>query len=162
MTLAQFAPAMTRGSSRWLLLGSLALNLFFVGAAVAIAIRAPAPPPAPAWDRNVFVRVERIATTLPPSDADLLRGQIKANRAAIEDTQTKYRTAQDGIRATLRQEPFDPAAMREAMAKTRAARQNFDQTIQGVFAATAAQMSAAGRHALADWPPGRKIESKQQ
>jgi uncharacterized membrane protein len=159
MTLAQFAPAMTRGSSRWLLLGSLALNLFFVGAAVAVAIRAPV---APAWDRNVFVRVERIATTLPPSDADLLRGQIKTNREAIEDTQSKYHTAQDSIRATLRQEPFDPAAMREAMAKTRAARQNFDQVIQGVFAATAAQMSAAGRHALADWPPGRKIESKQQ
>ena len=159
MTIAQFAPAMTRGSSRWLLLASLALNLFFVGAAVAIAVRAPTPP---AWDRNVFVRVERIATTLPPSDAELLRGQIKANREAIEDTQTKYRTAQDTIRATLRQQPFDPAAMREAMAKTRAARQNFDQTIQGVFATTAAQMSAAGRHALADWPPGRKIESKQQ
>ena len=159
MTLAQLAPAMTRGSSRWLLLGSLALNLFFVGAAVAMAIRAPA---APAWDRNVFVRVERIATTLPPSDADLLRGQIKANRQAIEDTQTKYRTAQDSIRATLRQEPFDPAAMREAMAKTRAARQNFDQTIQGVFAGAAAQLSAAGRHALADWPPGRKSQTKQQ
>jgi uncharacterized membrane protein len=159
MTLAQFAPAMTRGSSRWLLLGSLALNLFFVGAAVAISIRAPA---TPAWDRNVFVRVERIATTLPPADADLLRGQIKANRQAIEDTQTKYRTAQDSIRVSLRQAPFDPAAMREAMAKTRAARQNFDQTIQGVFASVAAQMSGAGRHALADWPPGRKIGSKQQ
>jgi len=159
MTLAQFAPALTRGSSRWLLLGSLALNLFFVGAAVAVAIRAPA---APAWDRNVFVRVERIATTLPPSDADLLRGQIKANREAIEDTQTKYRTAQDGIRATLRQEPFDPAVMREAMAKTRAARQIFDQVVQGAFAGVAAQMSAAGRHALADWPPGRKSQTKQQ
>ena len=159
MTIAQFAPAMTRGSSRWLLLASLAPKLIVVGAAVAIAVRAPTPP---AWDRNVFVRVERIATTLPPSDAELLRGQIKANREAIEDTQTKYRTAQDTIRATLRQQPFDPAAMREAMAKTRAARQNFDQTIQGVFATTAAQMSAAGRHALADWPPGRKIESKQQ
>lgn len=159
MTLAQLAPAMTRGSSRWLLLGSLALNLFFIGVALAMTIRTPAPP---AWDRNVFVRVERIATTLPPSDAELLRGQIKANREAIEDTQTKYRTAQDSIRATLRQDPFDPAAMRAAMAKTRAARQNFDQVIQGVFATTAAQMSAAGRHALADWPPGRNSASKPQ
>ncbi|HLA21517.1 MAG TPA: periplasmic heavy metal sensor [Pseudolabrys sp.] len=159
MTLAQFAPAMTRGSSRWLLLGSLALNLFFVGAAVAMAIRAPAPS---TWDRNVFVRVERIAATLPPTDADLLRGQIDANRAEIEDTQTKYRTAQHEIRATLRQEPFDPAAMRAAMAKSRAARQNFDQVVQGVFAGVATQMSAAGRHALADWPPGRKSQTKQQ
>ena len=160
MTLAQFAPSLSsRGSSRWLLLGSLALNLFFVGVAVALAVRAPAPP---TWDRNVFVRVERIATTLPPSDADLLRGQIKANREAIEDTQTKYRTAQDTIRATLRQEPFDPAAMAVRMAKTRAARQNFDQVIQGVFAGVAAEMSAAGRRTLADWPPGRKSTNKPQ
>ncbi len=85
MTIAQSAPAMTRSSSRWLLLGSLALNLFFVGVALAMAIRAPAPP---AWDRNVFVRVEHIADTLPPADADLLRGQINANRQLIDDAQT--------------------------------------------------------------------------
>jgi uncharacterized membrane protein len=153
MTIAQYAPEIARGSSRWLLLGSLALNLFFVGVALAMAIRAPA---APAWDRNVFVRVERIADTLPPTDADLLRGQIQANRQLLEDSQTQYRSAQDQIRATLRHAPFDVEAMRAAMAKTRAARQSFDQVIQGVFAFSASQMSAAGRNALADWPPGRK------
>jgi uncharacterized membrane protein len=160
MTIAQFAPALpARGSSRWLLLGSLALNLFFVGVALALAVRAPAPP---SWDRNVFVRVERIAATLPPADADLLRGQIKANREAIESTQTIYQAAQDAIHATLRLEPFDDAAMRAAMAKTRAARQNFDQVIQGVFAGAAAQMSPAGRYGLADWPPGRKTANNPQ
>jgi uncharacterized membrane protein len=153
MTMAQYAPAVSRGSSRWLLLGSLALNLFFVGIALAMAIRAPAPP---AGDRNVFVRVERIADTLPPADADLLRGQIQANRQLLEDSQTQYRSAQDQIRATLRHEPFDVEAMRAAMAKTRTARQSFDQVIQGVFAFSASQMSPAGRSALADWPPGRK------
>jgi uncharacterized membrane protein len=157
MSVAQFAPSIpSRTSSRWLLLGSLALNLFFVGIALAMAIRAPA---SPAWDRNVFVRVERIAATLPPADSDLLRGQIAANRVTIEEAQTRYRAAQDTIRATLRQDPFEPAAMRAAMAQTRAARQNFDQTIQGVLAELASQMSSAGRHALADWPPGRKTAS---
>ena len=159
MTFAHIAPAMTRGSSRWLLLGSLALNLFFVGVVFAVAIRAPA---TPTWDRNVFIRVERIAATLPPSDADLLRGQIKNNGAAIQDAQTKYRAAQDVIRDTLRQDPFDAEIMRAAMTKTRAARQTFDQTIQGVFASAALQMSSAGRHALADWPPDRKSTSNQQ
>jgi hypothetical protein len=48
------------------------------------------------------------------------------------------------------------------MANTRAARQNFDQAIQGVFATSAAQMSAAGRRALADWPPGRKTTDNSQ
>ncbi len=159
MTIAQYAPAVTRGSSRWLLLGSLALNLFFVGVAVAMAIRVPAPP---TWDRNVFVRVEHIADTLPPADADLLRGQINANRLLIDEAQTKYHSAQDEIHEALRHEPFDVNAMRAAMAQTRAARQAFDQVIQGVFAFSAAQMSPAGRHALADWPPGRKTTSQRQ
>jgi uncharacterized membrane protein len=156
---ASAPPTMTRISSRWLLLGSLALNLFFVGVALAMAIRAPAPP---AWDRNVFVRVEHIADTLPPADADLLRGQINANRQLIDDAQRQYHSAQDHIHETLRGVPFDADAMRGAMAKTRAARQNFDQVIQGVFAFSAAQMSQAGRTALADWPPGRKTASKGQ
>ena len=159
MTIAQYAPAVSRFSSRWLLLGSLALNLFFVGVALAMAIRAPAPP---AWDRNVFVRVEHIADTLPPADADLLRGQINANRQLIDDSQRQYHSAQDQIHETLRHVPFEPEAMRAAMAKTRAARQNFDQVIQGVFAFSAAQMSQAGRSALADWPPGRKTTSNSQ
>ena len=158
MTIAQYAPTIMRGSSRWLLLGSLALNLFFVGVAVAMAIRAPAPP---AWDRDVFVRVEHIADTLPPADADLLRGQINANRQLIDEAQTKYHAAQDAIHAALRHEPFDVNAMRAAMAQTRAARQAFDQVIQGVFAYSAAQMSPAGRQALADWPPGRKSTSQR-
>ena len=58
MSVAQAFSATERGSSRWLLLGSLALNLFFVGVAIAMAVRAPAPS---YWDRNVFVRVERLA-----------------------------------------------------------------------------------------------------
>jgi uncharacterized membrane protein len=159
MTMAQTAPATTPISSRWLLLGSLALNLFFVGVAAAMFVRAPAPS---SWDRNVFVRVERVAATLPPSDADLLRSQINANRQTVDDAQAKFDTARAAIRATLRQDPFDVEKMRAAMATTRAARQNFDQQIQAVFADTAAQMSPAGRHALADWPPGRKVATNQQ
>lgn len=157
MTAVHYRAAVTRGSSRWLLLGSLALNLFFVGVAVAMAIRAPAPP---AWDRNIFVRVEHIADTLPPADADILRGQINANRQLIDDAQRKYHSAQDAIHEALRHEPFDGNAMRAAMAQTRAARQTFDQVIQGVFAFSAEQMSPAGRKALADWPPNRNKTSK--
>jgi len=153
MTVADTFPTTERGSSRWLLLGSLALNLFFVGVAIAMAVRAPAPS---YWDRNVFVRVERLAATLPPADADILRGEISANRSAIEDSQIAYHKAQDSIHEVLRQEPFDVETMRAAMAKTRSARQGFDQSIQGVFAVIAAKISPAGRQALADWPPGRK------
>ena len=159
MSIAQAVPAVSRGSSRWLLLGSLALNLFFVGVAVAFAVRAPSPS---SWDKNVFVRVERLTATLPPADADLVRGSMNASHAAIEDAQTKYQAAREHIHEVLRQDPFDPAALRAAMADTRAARQTFDTVIHGVFAGTAAQMSSAGRHALADWPPGQNSANKPQ
>ena len=151
-------PAPTRGSSRWLLLGSLALNLFFVGIALAMVIRAPAPS---YWDPNVFVRVERLAATLPPADAEILRGQINANHAAIEDAQAKFHSARQHVHEVLRQEPFDVEAMRAATAQTRAARLNFDQTVQGVFADIAAKITPAGRQALANWPPGAKDRERQ-
>lgn len=158
MSIAQAFPAMDRPSSRWLLLGSLALNLFFVGIAIAMMVRSPAP----SWDRNVFVRVERLAATLPPTDADILRGEINTNRTAIENAQATYHAAQDSIHNVLRQEPFDAEAMRTAMTKTRTARLTSDQTIQGVFATIATKISPAGRQALANWPPGRKPASDKR
>ncbi|HWE78128.1 MAG TPA: periplasmic heavy metal sensor [Pseudolabrys sp.] len=160
MSLAQFAPAAVgRGSSRWLLLGSLALNLFFVGIAVAMAVRAPSPP---TWDRSVFVRVDHVAATLPAPDADLLRGEINAHKAALQAAQSQYFAAREQIHEVLRSNAFKVEDMRAAMVKTRAARQNFDQIVQGIFADTAARMSHAGRLALADWPPNRKSASKTQ
>jgi uncharacterized membrane protein len=149
MTVAHAISLPARGGARWLLLGSLALNLFFVGVALAIAIRAPAPPPR--WDPNVFVRVERLSATLPPADADLLRGAIRANHAAIDDAQNKYHAARDRIHAALREELFKVEDLRAAMVETRAARQAYDQVIQRVFADIAANMSPAGRRAVADW-----------
>ena len=107
----------------------------------------------------MFVRAERIAASLPANDATILRAQIGANRANIESAQAKFRAGQDVIRDSLRAEPFDAEALRASMANARGARQAFDQTIQGVFAGAAAQMSQPGRQALADWPPGRKSAS---
>jgi uncharacterized membrane protein len=139
---------------RWLLLGSLALNLFFIGVAVALAIRAPSAPPT--YDRDVFVRIDRLAASLPAADAAILRAEIESNRAAVQEAQRGHRAAQNVIRDALRHDPFDPQAVRTAMAQTRVARQTFDQVIQGVVASAATKMSQAGRNALADWPPGRR------
>jgi hypothetical protein len=88
-----------------------------------------------------------------------LRGQIAADRAAIEATQATYRAAQETVRESLRREPFDAGALRAAMAQSRAARQAYDQTIQGAVADIAPQMSSAGRLAVANWPPGRRSAS---
>jgi uncharacterized membrane protein len=160
MSVAHFAPTtLTRGSSRWLLLGSLALNLFFVGVAVAMAIRSPADT---AWDRDVFVRVGRLSATLPRADGDLVGAQMQAHHGTIADAQDRYFAARERIHETLREDPFKVEDMRAAMAQTRAARQNYDQVIQGVFAGIAEKMSPAGRHALADWRATRKPNNVRQ
>ena len=99
MSIAQAMPAMSRASgSRWLLLGSLALNLFFVGVALAMAIRAPAPP---RWDPDVFVRVDRLSAALPADDAARLRAAMAARHDAIASAQTEYHDARDQIRAIV-------------------------------------------------------------
>ena len=154
MSIAHAMPAMSRASgSRWLLLGSLALNLFFVGVALAMAIRAPAPP---RWDPDVFVRVDRLSAALPADDAARLRAAMASRHDAIATAQSDYHNARDQIRASFRGEPFDAAAMRAAMAKTRAARQNFDRVVQGVFADLVPQLSSTARHTLADWRANRR------
>jgi uncharacterized membrane protein len=158
MSIAQALPASARGGSRWLLLGSLALNLFFVGVAVAMAIRGPAPPQQ--WDPDVFVRVEHIAETLPPADATLLRNAMAAHHDAIDAAQNSYHAARDEIHATLRQNPFKVADLRTAMAQTRAARQEFDQVIQGVFAEVAPQLSYAGRVDIANWHKSKTTSNR--
>lgn len=151
MSLAQSVLTRRGDGSRWLLFGSLALNLFFIGIALALAIRAPEPS---RWHNDVFVRTERLAASLPAADSALLRGEMEARRAAIEQAQKNYHEARDNIRKALRHEPFDANALDAVMTRARAARQNFDQVIHGVFGAAAAKMSAEGRRGVADWRPG--------
>ena len=151
-----FSPPARASGSRWLLLGSLALNLFFVGVAVAMAIRAPR------WDPDVFVRVERLSATLPLADADILRGAYQASHERIADAQTAYQDGRRSIHEILRQEPFKIEDLRDAMAKTRAARQAVDQVVQGVFADTVVKLSPAARHAVADWRPVNSSKRDRQ
>jgi uncharacterized membrane protein len=158
MKLATAALGQQVGGGRFLLLFSLALNLFFVGVVGALAIKhyiAPTPGPA-VVDRTAAGRINRLAATLPESDAQILRANFRSNSTDVEAAQRAYRQAQDVVREALRAEPFDIGRLRLAMGQTRAARQKFDESLQNLLALAAAQMSAAGRNKLADWPPHRQ------
>jgi uncharacterized membrane protein len=159
MTLATSAVAGEDRASRWILLASLALNLFLVGAGGAVVARHyladPATKAAP-LDRSVAARVERLAATLPAPDAEKLRAEYRANAATVDAARETYYRTQDEVRRTLRAEPFEPEAMRAAMVRTRATRQAFDQLLQEVIASAAVKMSAAGRDQLANWPPSQR------
>jgi uncharacterized membrane protein len=146
------------GRLRWLLLGSLALNLLFVGAAGAVAFRYSSPVPLTAIahiDHTLTGRLDRIAISLPDADADILRAQVAEDAAKIAAAQADLRLSQEDVRTSLRAEPFDADAMRTAMAENRNARANFDVTLHDMLASAAAKMSVVGRDKLADWPPER-------
>lgn len=139
---------------RWLLLGSLVLNLLFVGAAGAVAIRYSDTAPLATVtriDHSLIGRVDRIAAKLPPADAAVLRTQLRTNALKVAAAQADLRLAQEEVRSSLRAQPFDADAMRAAMTKSRAAHDNVDLVIHDLIAATAPKMSALGRLKLADW-----------
>jgi uncharacterized membrane protein len=142
----------------WLLLGSLALNLFFVGAAGAVAFRYSSPVPLTAVariDHNLVGRLNRVADSLPPADADAMRAELSADAVKIASAQADLRLSQDDVRKSLRAEPFDADAMRGAMAENHAAHERFDQVIHDMLASAAGKMSVIGRNKLADWPAAR-------
>jgi uncharacterized membrane protein len=148
MTLAHALSSPSSATHRALLFGSLALNLFLIGIIASLFIRNPT-----VSDRSIGARIERLAASLPASDGERLRRNFEAERRGVQRARAKYDRARDVIRDALRREPFDEAAMREAMGNARTARQQFDEALQNVIAKAAGEMSPGGRQALADWPP---------
>lgn len=154
----------SEGSSRWLLLASLALNLFFIGVGGALLLQgygygSDAVPRAAA-DRSIAGRIERIAAVLPPADADRLRKAYKERQSEIDGARAAYRDKQEAVRAALRVQPFNLETLKTAMAEMRAARQAFDVSIHGFFAQQASEMSEAGRQALANRSSSRRGTSQ--
>lgn len=139
---------------RLLLVGSLALNLFFVGAAVAVGMqqsRAPLPP-AP-QDRSPAARIDRLAATLPGPDAKVLYAQFQAAEPAIEIDRAASRRAQEAVRRALTADSFDPATADTALSALRDARRAVWRTLHGALLRAATDMSPEGRARLADWVP---------
>ncbi len=146
------------GRVHWLLLSSLALNLFFVGAAGAVAYRYSSPIPLTTVshiDHNLVERLNRVADSLPPPDADIMRAQLRTDAIKIAAAQADVRLSQDDVRRSLRAEPFDADAMRKAMALNHDAHERFDQVVHDMLASAASKMSVVGRDRLADWPAQR-------
>lgn len=145
-------------SGRFLLIGSLALNLFFVGTIVALAVRhvfAPAPQVTTERPRTAAARIDRMAAPLPSADAEKMRSAFKAREAAAEGARDEVNRAFERVQAALRAEPFDGARLRASLAAVRAARPAYEQIMQDILTDAASVMSPAGRAKLADAPSPR-------
>ncbi len=137
----------------------MALNLFFVGAAGAVAFRYSSPVPlsdVARIDHSLAGRLDRIAASLPPADADIMRAQLRDDAERVAARRPICGCRRTTCAKVCGREPFDADAMRSAMAENRAARENFDQVLHDMIASAAAKMSVVGRTKLADWPAERE------
>ena len=92
-----------------------------------------------------------IAASLPPADANIMRTELRTEAEKVPAAaQADLRLSQEEVRNSLRADPFDPDAMRTAMADNRAAHENFEQVLHDMIASAAAKMSVVGRNKLAD------------
>ena len=127
---------------------SLALNLFFGG--VIIGRRVGQGGGLLDGQMNPKLRMERVLSTLPENDAKLVRGLFEAQH---DDIARRFRVLQESrkaIGATLRAQPFDPAAFAAAYEAMQARSQEMQAAIQGVIKTAIPQLSAAGRAAIAE------------
>jgi uncharacterized membrane protein len=142
--------------SRYVFVGSLALNLVLAGAAGAMALQharaVPPLEPVVGIKHSIEYRFNRVAASLPESDARIIRAEFRAEAVQLLAAETQMRLSKAAVRESLRAQPFDPAAMRTAMAETNVARDHFYELVHDTVATATAKMSPAGRQMLADWP----------
>jgi uncharacterized membrane protein len=132
---------------------SLALNLFLVGVVGVWAVKPlfRGPPSQPEMGRVI----DRMANRLQPGDAAILRGAYDKRRDRVAKLSVDLREAREKMRRSLRADPFDPAALEEAMGGVRHTRTEFEETLQDIVREGAAAMSSDGRRMLARGPQGR-------
>lgn len=136
---------------RWLLPASFALNVFLGVALAAHAFRPGfgPPPPPPKPDKLM----ERIAETLPPADAAILRSAFEQQRSRLDRFRDHRDDFPDRIRAALQADHFDAETLRRLLAEGRIRRDEFETALETLLVDAASVMSPEGRRKLADWRP---------
>jgi len=136
-------------STKWVLTASLALNVFL--GTVLVVVYNPHHPPPP----GIAQIAERIAETLPPADAVILREIVAVRAPAIESGNRMMRGFPDRVRAVLGKENFDPEALRPLFSDFVAVHQQMDEALAALVIEAASRMSPEGRAALSRWRPPR-------
>lgn len=137
---------------------SVALNLFFVAIAATWVARSYFAPPSVVTvtiDRSAGARIERIAQTLPPADAEIIRAAYRDNAATLDAARAEVDRAVAEIKQSFRAEPYNIEATRKAMADARMKHQRFIELLHDEIAAAASKMSPAGRAKLAEYSSAR-------
>ncbi len=101
-----------RRSMRYLLIGSLALNLLVLGIIGGAVIRGPGGFGGP---RGVDLALGPIVEALAPEDRQAIRTQLRANDMLRQHPRQIREALATALQAALRAEPYDPAAIEAAL-----------------------------------------------
>lgn len=135
----------------WILLASLAVNVFLAVIVATSLSHGPKGPP-PRLERML----EDMAATLPSSDALILRQAMETRRSALTGEMDNPRQHMDRLRQILSSEPFDLDTYLKANSEFRARRDHISTVMGDVLADALPKMSQEGRKRLADFRPGPK------
>lgn len=122
------------------LIASLVLNLFLIGYLVGRAADVW-----PAKERRSDSFVERLASRLPATDADVVRRAAAQRQPEIDKLMSAYRKTRQDVRAALSAPAFDAKALESAFEESRKRRLAAELAIQDLVLSAAGNLSANGR-----------------
>jgi Spy/CpxP family protein refolding chaperone len=96
------------------------------------------------------VGIERVLRALPDNDATIVRELFETQRPDITQRFLALQDARRAIGATLKAEPFDPAAFTAAYEAMQARSQELQGSIHGVIKAAIPQLSPEGRAVIVE------------
>lgn len=132
----------------WILMLSLAANVFFGVMVGSHFFRGPkGPPPQPAG------LLEEMANVLTPTDAAILRGAMETHRNDLTEPPDARFHQHDRMRQVLLAEPFDVEAFRRINSEFHARHERMGRVIGEVLSDAVPKMSPDGRKRLAEFRP---------
>ncbi len=118
---------------------SVALNLLIAGVLIGrFSSRHPPTPPPGAW----------AAGELSAETRSRVREHMARQMESVRPMRRELRDAQDGIRAAVLAEPYDPEALKAALARLRSVTSRYQQLLHEGLAEIAAELPVEERGAL--------------
>lgn len=99
---------------------------------------------------GIKVGIERLLRALPDADRELVRRRFEGQRADIRQKVLALADARRSVGAALRADPFDAAAFAAAYETMQSASRAVQDAIHAVVKQAAAELSPAGRTAIAE------------
>jgi uncharacterized membrane protein len=143
---------MTRSWAKYLLIGSLALNVLVFGAVASMALRGPG-----AWHQEGQSNIFAFMSQLSPERRDELQRQAREMRGTIRELRETVRAASRERAATMLVDPFDRQRYINAHTRQIEADTKLRTVLRDAVADTAAKMTLEERRAFARWRGQRRM-----